>query len=300
MIDRFNFYDIYGYLLPGTLLLGIFWFPFGMGTGNLPAKEVSTTLLLLALGYVAGHLLQTLASVVVSSDIASATGIRRAPSNILLDASSAKFGQEFKAGLAAKVKAAFGLEILGDRADADANRNTAFMQARAYLIRNKAANYLEQFQGLYAMMRGLGCAFFLGFAYLLGWGLSFHWQICWLGAGVWCGLVVSGTASLGLSGAFLVLKRSKDSERVRDRWLASCLAVFACGVGYFVGTWKPLAGRLELFVWAALPVTLLAGSRCIQAYRRYAEYFAETVWRDFAGLYPQERCAPSREIEDKD
>ena len=271
-----------------------------MGTGNLPAKEVSTTLLLLALGYVAGHLLQTLASVVVSSDIASATGIRRAPSNILLDASSAKFGQEFKAGLAAKVKAAFGLEILGDRADADANRNTAFMQARAYLIRNKAANYLEQFQGLYAMMRGLGCAFFLGFAYLLGWGLSFHWQICWLGAGVWCGLVVSGTASLGLSGAFLVLKRSKDSERVRDRWLASCLAVFACGVGYFVGTWKPLAGRLELFVWAALPVTLLAGSRCIQAYRRYAEYFAETVWRDFAGLYPQERCAPSREIEDKD
>jgi len=300
VIDRFNFYDIYGYLLPGTLLLGIFWFPFGMGTGNLPAKEVSTTLLLLALGYVAGHLLQTLASVVVSSDIASATGIRRAPSNILLDASSAKFGQEFKAGLAAKVKAAFGLEILGDRADADANRNTAFMQARAYLIRNKAANYLEQFQGLYAMMRGLGCAFFLGFAYLLGWGLSFHWQICWLGAGVWCGLVVSGTASLGLSGAFLVLKRSKDSERVRDRWLASCLAVFACGVGYFVGTWKPLAGRLELFVWAALPVTLLAGSRCIQAYRRYAEYFAETVWRDFAGLYPQERCAPSREIEDKD
>ena len=300
MIDRFNFYDIYGYLLPGTLLLGIFWFPFGMGTGNLPAKEVSTTLLLLALGYVAGHLLQTLASVVVSSDIASATGIRRAPSNILLDASSAKFGQEFKAGLAAKVKAAFGLEILGDRADADANRNTAFMQARAYLIRNKAANYLEQFQGLYAMMRGLGCAFFLGFAYLLGWGLSFHWQICWLGAGVWCGLVVSGTASLGLSGAFLVLKRSKDSERVRDRWLASCLAVFACGVGYFVGTWKPLAGRLEFFVWAALPVTLLAGSRCIQAYRRYAEYFAETVWRDFAGLYPQERCAPSREIEDKD
>jgi len=68
MIDRFNFYDIYGYLLPGTLLLGIFWFPFGLGTGSLPAKEVSTTLLLLALGYIAGHLLQTLASVVVSSE----------------------------------------------------------------------------------------------------------------------------------------------------------------------------------------------------------------------------------------
>ena len=300
MIDRFNFYDIYGYLLPGTLLLGIFWFPFGLGTGSLPAKEVSTTLLLLALGYIAGHLLQTLASVVVSSDIADAHGMRRAPSNVLLDASSTKFSQEFKAGLAAKVKAAFGLEVLGDRADAQANRNAAFMQARAYLIRNKAANYVEQFEGLYAMMRGLGCAFFLGFAYLLGWGLSFHWQVSLLGAGLWCGLMISGAASLGLSAQFLILKRTKDAERVRDRLLAVCLAVFACGVGYFVGTWKPLPGRLEFFVWTALPVTLLAGSRCLQAYRGYAEHFAETVWRYFAGLYPQERSAPSGEIEDKD
>ena len=28
MIKQFNFYDIYGYLLPGTLLLALFWLPF--------------------------------------------------------------------------------------------------------------------------------------------------------------------------------------------------------------------------------------------------------------------------------
>jgi hypothetical protein len=30
---------------------------------------------------------------------------------------------------------------------------------------------------------------------------------------------------------------------------------------------------------------LIAGMRCLLAYRGYAENFAKTVWRDFAGLY---------------
>jgi len=298
MIERFNFYDIYGYLLPGTLLLGIFWFPFALGTGKLPASEISTTLLLLALGYISGHILQTLASVVVASDVADDNGVQRSPSSILLDASCTRFSKEFRTGLGAKVSAAFGLEILGDGANALSNRNAAFLQARAYLIRNKAANYVEQFEGLYAMMRGLGCAFFLGFAYLLGWALSFHWQIRCLGAGVWLGLVASGVASLALSATFLFVKRSRDAERLRDRWLAVCLAVFGSAVGYFVGTWKPLPGRLEFFLWSALPVTLLAGSRCLQTYRGYAEHFAETVWRDFAGLYPQSATTPAISLDE--
>jgi hypothetical protein len=299
MIERFNFYDIYGYLLPGTLLLGLFWFPFGLATGSLPAKEVSTTLLLLVLAYIAGHILQTLASVVVPSDVPDEKGIRRALSSILLDASSTKFSKGFRKGLASDVKDAFGLDVLGDGQEELANRNTAFFEARAYLIRNKAANYVEQFEGLYVMMRGLSCAFFLGCAYLLGWGLSFHWQTNWLGACVWFELVVSSLASLLLSAAFLVLKKSPEAERVRDRWLTFCLLLLVLGLGYFLGTWKPLPGRLEFFLWSSLPVTLVAGSRCFQAYRSYALHFAETVWRDFSSLYREDARSSFKETHAK-
>ena len=65
MIDRFNFYDIYGDVLPGTLLIGIFWLPFGLASTSLPSSEISSTLLLLVLAYIAGHLMQMVALAVV-------------------------------------------------------------------------------------------------------------------------------------------------------------------------------------------------------------------------------------------
>jgi hypothetical protein len=291
MIERFNFYDIYGYILPGTLLLGLFWLPFGMSKGAWPTQEISTTLLLLAMAYIVGHLLQTVASVAVQSDVKDGSGVLRAPSSVLLDEGSLKFSRRFRDDLSIKIQNAFGIDVLGNGEDALLNRNAAFLQARAYLIRNKAANYVEQFEGLYAMMRGLGSAFFTGTAYLFGWVLSFHWQTRFLGAGIWMALVASAVASLLLTAAFFVFKESKNAERTRDRWLAVCFVVFVLGAGYFLGTWKPLPGRLEFFLWMVLPVTLVAGSRCLKAYRGYAQHFAETVWRDFSGIYRED--APS-------
>jgi hypothetical protein len=61
--------------------------------------------------------------------------------------------------------------------------------------------------------------------------------------------------------------------------------LFVATMGYFLGTWKPAPARIEFFLWAAVPVMLMAGMRCLLAYRSYAENFAKTVWRDFAGLY---------------
>ncbi|MGA2168899.1 MAG: hypothetical protein ABSG62_11855 [Terracidiphilus sp.] len=313
MIDRFNFYDIYGYLLPGTLLMGIFWLPFGLATGRLPASEVSTTLLLLALAYIAGHVLQTVASVVVPSKVGDGKGELRSRSNLLLDAANSKFSPGFKDDLAKKVKAAFGLEVLGDQPGDLTNRDTAFLEARAYLIRNKAANYVEQFEGLYAMMRGLGCAFLIGCGYLSGWGLSFHWELRGVGLAVWSVLVASIPGALAATAGadYLAARAEKEKdkekrkllqerEKAANEWLAVCVLLFASGLGYFLGTWKPLPGRLEFFLWSALPVTLFAGSRCFQAYRGYAQHFAETVWRDFSSLYREDAPPPSKETQDKD
>jgi hypothetical protein len=311
MIDRFNFYDIYGYLLPGTLLLGLFWLPFGLATECLPTKEISTTLLLLAMAYIAGHVLQTIALVVLPSKVLDEKGNRRAPSSILLDSDNPKFGSSFKGDLARKVQSAFNVEILGEDAGRLANRDTAFFQARAYLIRNKAANYVEQFEGLYAMMRGLGCAFFIGCAYLIGWGLSFHWTLWGLGLTVWCVLVASITGAListavaGYIGSHPASDRQRKErqqkrEKAANSWLAVCILIFVSGLGYFLGTWKPAPGRTEFFLWVVPPLTLIAGIRCIQAYRSYAQNFAETVWRDFSGFYRVDATSPSEKVNGED
>jgi hypothetical protein len=291
MIERFNFYDIYGYLLPGTLLFGLFWLPFGLSIGKLPTSEISATLLLLVPAYIAGHLLQTVANVVVSSDVRDRQRRLRAPSSILLDADS-EFSAEFKNNLAIKVNEAFQIPHLED----DKDRKAAFFAARAYLVRNKAAGYLEQAEGMYAMMRGLGCAFYLGWAYLAGWGLSFHWAEQGMGFGAWCVMVASGVGALIASGVVQYVaahpatdkeERTQQQERALEAnsFLAMCAMLFVATMGYFLGTWKPAPARIEFFLWAAVPVMLMAGMRCLLAYRSYAENFAKTVWRDFAGLY---------------
>jgi hypothetical protein len=305
MIDRFNFYDIYGYLLPGTLLLGLFWLPFGLSTGCLPTKEISATLLLLALAYIAGHVLQTVALVVAPSTVSDAGGEIRTRSSLVLDASNPRFSDAFKNDLSKKIKAAFNnVEILGDKPADLANRGAAFFEARAYLIRNKAANYVEQFEGLYAMMRGLGCAFFIGCAYVVGWGLSFHWQLCGLGLTVWSLLAASIVGALISASVTCSVaahpaaekeqrKRQQEREKTASKWLARFILLTGCCLGYFLGTWKPAPERLEFFVWVVAPLTLIAGMRCMQAYWMYAQNFAETVWRDFAGSYGKDDLTSS-------
>ena len=49
MVEKFNFYDIYGYLLPGLVLIGLFWLPFGLILNLWPKAELSSALLVLLL-----------------------------------------------------------------------------------------------------------------------------------------------------------------------------------------------------------------------------------------------------------
>jgi hypothetical protein len=71
------------------------------------------------------------------------------------------------------MKEQFGLELQvdkdGDQA-IDKERHNAFLLAHQILIQGKAVSYAEQFQGMYALTRGLvsvlalGCVYWLGFA----------------------------------------------------------------------------------------------------------------------------------------
>src|SRR5258706_16436134 len=56
MIDRFNFYDVYGYLLPGLALVALLGLPGVMIAGKLPSSELVSALAAVAAAYVIGQL----------------------------------------------------------------------------------------------------------------------------------------------------------------------------------------------------------------------------------------------------
>ena len=154
MMDRFNFYDIYGDVLPGTLLLGIFWLPFGLTTMSLPSSELSSTLLLLVLAYIAGHLMQMVALMVAPIMVLDTKDKKRTRSSVILDQDNTVFSNDFKKRLGKLIENAFDLKIMGAEEEAILDRETAFYQARSYLLLVKNAGYVEQYEGLYALMRG--------------------------------------------------------------------------------------------------------------------------------------------------
>lgn len=57
MIERFNFFDIYAYLLPGAAFLGLMWLPFGIVGGKWPSADLSSALFSLIAAYIVGHVL---------------------------------------------------------------------------------------------------------------------------------------------------------------------------------------------------------------------------------------------------
>ena len=293
MIKQFNFYDFYGYLLPGILVLGLLWLPVGILTRTWPDQDISKALFLAALAYIIGHLIQTVALSVVPSKVTDKAKHKRSPSDLLLDNSDKKFAKELKEKLASQVAKLFGidLEITKDgdgENDISEKRKDAFFQARTYLITKNVALYAEQFEGLYAMMRGLGCSFFAGGLYLVGWALSFH-QNCfrlsdWMPVVLWIAI----TASL----IFASVAYFDESARKKvDRFLAWSIVVVLFVAGFLVGLWRAQAAVSSVPTYTE-PILLgsgllawIAAARCFSAYKAFALAFAQTVWRDFSAYF---------------
>jgi hypothetical protein len=181
MIERFNFYDIYGYLLPGGLLLGLLWLPFGLLMGKWPPADWGSAILALGLSYIVGHILHALSEAAFPSEFRDKAGKRRQPSDLLVD----KEGEEalqpryrlgnLKYRLAAQIERKFGSRINVEAPwtkDLKTCRSVAFFKCRSFLIEKKAAAYAEQQQGMYVLLRGAGAAFVYAFALYLGLGLG--------------------------------------------------------------------------------------------------------------------------------
>lgn len=113
MIQNFNFYDVYGYLLPGLAFLGLLWVPIGLATGRLPATEWTSAVVGIALAYITGHVLQNFARVIPSS-VKSKDGTILFPSEVLLDVDDKTFTSEFKRRLAEQIETCFGIDVKSD------------------------------------------------------------------------------------------------------------------------------------------------------------------------------------------
>jgi len=214
MTIKFNFYDIYGFALPGFLLLAVLWLPFGLIDNRWPDAEFSSALLGVILAYFAGHVLQQVAGQAIPSNFLSG----RYPSSVFLDKDdpSPTFSREFKERLAHQILTVFQLDISLDAVGkaADGVRRDAFFLCRSALIKSKTAVYPEQFEGLYALMRGLCAAFGLAVVYYLGWaysGLLHRTVPSAFGSWQWSGLAVLGGIVIA-SFALVTGDRLKDSK----------------------------------------------------------------------------------------
>lgn len=280
MIQRFNFYDLYGYLIPGLALVVVLWVPFGiiyrwLPTG--PAGDLSWLALAVVIAYVAGYFVQSIAT----NGIPSGTDLTY-PSVTLLNQSDATFSPELKAKIADSVRSRFNLEIDADK-DADLTvarrRQNAFSLCRP--IVNASSSYPEQFQGLYSMMRGLMLAMAFGMTYMYGWALSVQRASCVLAIGGTI-LVISlvGIVLCALL-RFLQPLRSKW-KYATDAAALILTGLFLMGAGYRLGL-HVTPNKIPAGLFVVIALVYLAGAlRFYVSYRSFSRDFARTVWEHFA------------------
>ncbi|MBZ5490795.1 MAG: hypothetical protein LAO76_07675 [Acidobacteriia bacterium] len=286
MIEKFNFYDIYGYFLPGAAVLLLFWLPVGIKQHKLPTGDWTSALLGAVIAYVTGILLQTFADKVLRSTAAKGQEgdqtYDRFPSQKLLDAGG-PLSATLKTGVAEAVESKFGIkkddlavEHTPTKAQ-DAHRNDAFLLARHFLVAAKEASYVEQYEGMYALTRGLAAALGLAGIYYIGWAISF------LGGG-WTSTVCYLAVCLGVVLALfttvaLILRKTHGSGL---EWMAaSGLLLAALGLGFGMGHHYGDTARLPALLLLCALAAFLASLRAYRFYKEFTVTFAVTVWRDF-------------------
>jgi hypothetical protein len=304
VIERFNFYDIYGYFVPGLVLVGMIWLPFGLLHG-LPQQDFSSTFIVVLFAYIAGHLIQELAATLPRT-VKDKAGRDREHSDRLLDAGDDTLAQPLKDRISELTLKHFKLDltISGDPATISDEerkriahlRSVAFFQARSLLVQDHRQSYGEQFQGLYSMMRGLTVSFAAATAYFLGWAVAYRDNaagpvelaardklIGWIPAT----LLVVVAASLVLAFILGAKAGNDDAPATWTQVLAGCLAIAVfCGAALVARNTSPESGH-HVGNFALLLTALVSGVaalRCYGAYRSFAREFALAVWREFANF----------------
>jgi len=290
LIEKFNFYDVYGYFVPGAAFLAILSIPFGLVSHKWPSSTWTEAIIAAVLAYIVGHLLQSIATNAIPSwEVKTPTGNNRYPSEVYLDPGDKELPENSKKQIQELIKNQFNLELQLDKPGDDAIdeiRHNAFLLARQILIQGKAVSYAEQSQGMYALTRGLVSVFALAFVYWLGWAAAAVFKDHIAVSVAILVLAISLVLLANLS--FILLRRSSDppkERRIRKRRIelgyAAVLLVALSTIGYALGLHFAVTARQGALLTFLSAWGLIACLRAYGAYKSFAGQFAATVWRDY-------------------
>jgi hypothetical protein len=278
MIERFNFYDVYAYLVPGLLLLAGIWLPFGLTGDPFPSAEWGSALGFVLVGYVMGILVH---------EISRETPFFRRdpqPSTTMIVAKNALLAEPARTQLVGRIAAEF------EGLDAVAAPTVAFKACRDRVLGAKGGQYFEQMQGMFGLMRGLSSAASLCAAWYLGW-LAY----AWLGASTWTyfPLVISIVAAL----VWWLIRDNKRKPVLG--WLCCSVPLLTASVGAFAANGSlenpAHAQRIGGVLVAALFAAVIFG----RSYVRYTDLYAEAVYTAFLSL-PKPRKGRSDKDDSRD
>lgn len=118
MIKRFNFYDVYVYLLPGIFLIALLWIPFGLTTGIWLPTDWGDAVAMTVVAYFIGHFLRAISEPAFPSTIRDPRGKSRARSDLILSSKDeskllggARFSDSLKEQISEKILTLFGINV---------------------------------------------------------------------------------------------------------------------------------------------------------------------------------------------
>jgi hypothetical protein len=253
VIERFNFYDLYGYLVPGFALLGMLWLPLWWLAGRKIPGAWFAAVVAILLAYIAGHIVARFGQATLRYLVYNATSRRLqqvVPSNLLLSDEDDLLPPESRA-----------------------------------LLREGVSSYAEQFEGMYTMMRGLAAVSVVAAPYYAGWALADSAIV----TAKFVDAVPYGAFLALLAIAVLTLF---DRPRVIVLWSLWLVAVLSFPVGLYLGAvcvTSALPPDAISLLWVLSGAAAYFAARFYQGYRYFAGQFATTVYRDF---YVLERLGP--------
>lgn len=285
MIERFNFYDVFGFFIPASLLLLILWLPFGVLSRTLPPADLSSTIVVVIVSYLAGHFLQAWAN---RAYPLAEQG--RYPSSRMLDRDDRRLAAK-RDELVRLMQSEFGINVEPvdssepERIRADDRRDVAFLLARQRLIARQRVGYAEQFEGLYTMMRGIMAASTIGAVYLFGWIAHVPVSVPVVAAALVLVVVVWFTAmGLRLDDAGLSSPDRRTQEAIRARVVIACILAVAGFGGWLLAEFWPPNGNARIILLAAVIGASALAIQSAGSYHHYSIEFVKAVYRSFLEL----------------
>jgi len=281
MIDRFNFYDIYVYLIPGAVWLALLGLPFYLTVPGLEVSLAALTTIGLGGGYLAGHYLSGLARKWLPSVKVSET---------ILDEGDDKLAPSLRAEGVKHLRLRFGLD-----ASAPGMRKETFYLFRSALTQAKGASYVEQYQGISTMMRSLAVVSLLTIVDYVAWVVG---SVFGLPSAAWnwtyMPLIVVAIASVvpalvvALLDRLAAPKKDETESPVRRALRERGEVLVFCGLlalaGFVAGGASESTHRQHYVLSFGVAICSMAYWRFKGAYRSLSVSMAQAAVRDFLVL----------------